>query len=244
MKALLLLFSILFTIGAIGNHFSIKKHPANKKIAWKKYFIYLIIVLINTSVFASSQFYLKLTYIFIIGFICTKELLSACYPKKLWGLLTTAFLLLVAALISFMYYDADTMIILYLIVLIFDGFSQIGGQLFGKKPIVKTISPNKTIGGFIIGAISAYAIVMLFQYNQLKATFDIQYYSIFFLITLIGAFCGDIGASYIKRKANIKDFATYIPGHGGVLDRMDSWLGALITISISFIIKKIVDGLV
>jgi phosphatidate cytidylyltransferase len=244
MKALLLLYMLLFTIGAIGNHFSIMKQPANKKMAWEKYFTYLIIVLINTAIFASSNIYLKLAYIFIIGFTCTKELLAACYPKKLWYLFATAWLLIVFALTSFIYYDSATIITLYLIVLIFDGFSQIGGQLFGKKQLVKTISPNKTIGGFIIGAICAYIIVLLFQYYNLGVVFDILFSSIFFLLVLLGAFLGDLSASYIKRKSGIKDFAKYIPAHGGVLDRMDSWLGAIITISLSFIIKKILDGLV
>jgi phosphatidate cytidylyltransferase len=237
MKQLLLLYTVLFVIGAVGNYFSILKHQASSKKAWTKYFIYLIVVLVNTIIFSYSNYYFKLAYILILTSFSIKELWQACKPKKLWLLFILACISLSLALFSFMNQISEVLISTYVTVLVFDGFSQIGGQLFGKKKLVKHISPNKTIGGLIIGGSSALLCFLIFHYAQSISDFKFIYYFSFCCCSILGGFLGDLGASYIKRRTAIKDFASYIPAHGGVLDRMDSYLGALITVGIFLLFK-------
>jgi phosphatidate cytidylyltransferase len=109
---------------------------------------------------------------------------------------------------------------LILIPMINDIFAYLIGRKFGKTKMCKTISPNKTwegsIGGGVIGSIVSLLFYQLFVSN---ITFKI------ILITLILSVTGQVGdliMSKIKRENNIKDFSNIMPGHGGVLDRLDS----------------------
>lgn len=119
----------------------------------------------------------------------------------------------------------DKIIILYLIsiVCINDIFAYLIGKLIGKHKFSK-ISPNKTIEGTIagnlFGIIGGTAFFLIFVNNQINLIYLI-------VVTLILSLSGQIGDllfSKIKRENNIKDFSNLIPGHGGVLDRLDSLL--------------------
>lgn len=94
------------------------------------------------------------------------------------------------------------------------------GTLFGKQKIVKRISPNKTWQGLLGGvAISVALSIVLGSYLRLAGV------SVLILLGLalsIGGFVGDILLSAAKRFLGIKDFSNLIPGHGGMLDRVDS----------------------
>lgn len=93
------------------------------------------------------------------------------------------------------------------------------GKIFGKHKIIPKISPNKTWEGFIGGIISTtiigYFLCFLTPLNVNQVVF------VSFMIAVSG-FIGDIVMSSIKRDIGVKDMATTIPGHGGVLDRIDS----------------------
>jgi phosphatidate cytidylyltransferase len=93
------------------------------------------------------------------------------------------------------------------------------GKIFGKRKIIPKVSPNKTWEGFIGGVISTtiigYSLGFLTPLNVNQVVF------VSFMIAISGFF-GDIVMSSIKRDIGVKDMATTIPGHGGVLDRIDS----------------------
>lgn len=100
-----------------------------------------------------------------------------------------------------------------------DVFQFVWGKLFGRNKIIEKISPNKTWEGFIGGIISTvvigYFLRFLTPLNGIEAIF------VSLTIALSG-FVGDIILSAIKRDAGLKDTGSTIPGHGGVLDRIDS----------------------
>ena len=104
---------------------------------------------------------------------------------------------------------------------VFDSFSLIGGKIVGGKKLLPVISPNKTFSGLISGFIFLliYSITFMYIFRKID-------YSIIILTILIGiiAFIGDTLESYLKRFLNIKDFGNIMPGHGGLLDRMDSFI--------------------
>ena len=124
-------------------------------------------------------------------------------------------------LFLFFSFNAQLKLIMFIILL---GciFSDIGGYLFGKTfggPKLTNISPNKTIAGsvgsLLISATTVFGLFFIF--------FGIYSLNILFvgLITSLACQIGDLFFSYLKRKAKFKDFGKYLPGHGGVLDRLD-----------------------
>ena len=111
--------------------------------------------------------------------------------------------------------------------------SDIGGYIFGKliggRKLTK-ISPNKTISGSIGSFIfSIIPISYFFFYETINQTFEFNYFSLCFLFLLISLICqiGDLFISYFKRKSNVKDTGNILPGHGGLLDRIDGILFAV-----------------
>ena len=117
--------------------------------------------------------------------------------------------------------------------------SDVGGYIFGKtlggKKFTK-ISPNKTYSG-ILGSFMFSIIVGSFFYFKFDEFLILnQNFVIFiFVISLISQL-GDLSISYIKRRAKIKDTGSILPGHGGVLDRID---GILLAMPIGIILLSI-----
>lgn len=93
------------------------------------------------------------------------------------------------------------------------------GKSMGRRPIVPKISPNKTLEGLLGAMVSTALLALLMRF---LTPFDIyQALLVGALISLIG-FMGDVVVSMIKRDVGIKDSSNLIPGHGGILDRVDS----------------------
>ena len=109
-------------------------------------------------------------------------------------------------------------------------FSDIGGYIIGKtiggKKLTK-ISPNKTISG-CAGSL-LFSTIPVFIFNIYKSyEYPISFYIIILtLLTSITCQIGDLLISYFKRKAKVKDTGSLLPGHGGVLDRLDGILLAM-----------------
>jgi phosphatidate cytidylyltransferase len=117
-------------------------------------------------------------------------------------------------------------------------FTDIGGYAFGKiiggKKLSK-ISPNKTISGMVGSFIfSAVPLIIVLNYNYLDLEFNLTNIMFCLLISLISQL-GDLFISLIKRKAKIKDTGNLLPGHGGVLDRVD---GIIFAVPFSYFLLK------
>lgn len=93
------------------------------------------------------------------------------------------------------------------------------GRKFGKRPLAPTISPNKTVEGSIGGAIGAAIIALPFALLNPDTSFLAL--SVTALATGLLGQVGDLFESLLKRKAQVKDSGDLIPGHGGILDRVD-----------------------
>jgi phosphatidate cytidylyltransferase len=99
------------------------------------------------------------------------------------------------------------------------------GKNLGRHKLAPTVSPNKTVEGFIGGFIGTFIVALIFKVFWLK---DAPLYHLAVISILIGLFgqLGDLVESLWKRSLGIKDSSSIIPGHGGVLDRFDSLLFA------------------
>ena len=105
-----------------------------------------------------------------------------------------------------------------------DTFAYLIGKKFGKHKLSK-ISPKKSIEGAVAGTVGATVIALLYTL-AMNNIYNFEYSYIFILIsTIVLSIIGQIGdfaASSIKRYVNVKDYSNLIPGHGGMLDRIDS----------------------
>ena len=127
---------------------------------------------------------------------------------------------------------------LYIISICF--FTDIGGYMFGKivggKKLSK-ISPNKTISGTIGSFIfSIFPLLINLKLNYLDLEFNFNNLIFCLFISLVSQL-GDLFVSFIKRKAEIKDTGNLLPGHGGVLDRLD---GIIFAVPFSYLLIKLI----
>lgn len=107
-----------------------------------------------------------------------------------------------------------------------DIFALLGGKLIGKHKLSK-ISPNKTKEGCIVGTLLCIVISTTYYVTFITNEYLVKTIIISLILSIVGII-GDLFFSLIKRENNIKDFSNIIPGHGGVLDRLDSIIFVLI----------------
>ena len=138
-----------------------------------------------------------------------------------------AFILIVTAILCLYLYELERSLILIAVMIsvVTDAFAFFAGKVLGRNKIFPIISPNKTLEGTIGGVVSSVVInsltiTLIFQ-NSLK-TLDVIMLSLMVFICAVAAVFGDLLISSIKRQANLKDTGSLIPGHGGLLDRIDS----------------------
>ncbi|OQY00412.1 MAG: phosphatidate cytidylyltransferase [Desulfobacteraceae bacterium 4572_130] len=110
------------------------------------------------------------------------------------------------------------------------------GTFFGKKPLLPNISPNKTIEGAIGGIVASLIAGLIFSSIFIPEIFIINRI-IFILIACIAGQIGDLFESALKRAGKIKDSGNILPGHGGILDRLD---GLIFALPITYFFKYLV----
>ncbi|MBR1717945.1 MAG: phosphatidate cytidylyltransferase [Bacilli bacterium] len=125
---------------------------------------------------------------------------------------------------------------LFIITIITDTYAYIMGRLIGRRKLLEEISPNKTWEGMLSGTLLGTLLASVFYITVLNSQANIAliiFVTLF--LSIIGQF-GDLVFSAIKRYFGIKDFSNIMPGHGGILDRLDSiifvMLGFIFFISI------------
>ncbi len=217
----------------------------------KRVFTSLVLILI---LFVCLNFnkYLWLLLIITASIICFFEFNNIA--KKIWkrkktiiylsNILSSIFLIFVIFSSYELYTSGSKLDIIFILLVCI--FSDIGGYVVGKlvggKKLTK-ISPKKTISGsigsFIFSLLPIIMFLILQEYTK-DASYKMQFsfINIIFLTLFLSFVCqvGDLIISFFKRKAKIKDTGSLLPGHGGLLDRID---GLIFVLPISMIVLKI-----
>ena len=181
----------------------------------ENYFFYLLLVIIITlAIFETLKLKVKKIKIFIF------------------------FLLIIFTLSALQIYNLNNGKYVIIFILLLSWLSDIGGYVFGKfigGKKIKIISPNKTYSGFV----GSFLFVQSFGFYVKSLNISFINETVlnfhFLLICTLVVISGDMLFSYFKRRCDIKDFSNFLPGHGGLLDRIDG----LILLTIFVYIAKL-----
>ncbi len=180
---------------------------------------------------------LYLFYIFILSLMVVELMDMIKIAKKktfiqlyLFICVLTVFLFVLS--ISSLGNMSLTVIEIIMIIWIFDTFCYLGGKAFNGKKLMPSISKGKTFNGLYSGFTATLVIASLYYlyfYN------DLLMVPIKVIPIIILSFLGDLIVSVLKRSVNIKDTGNIMPGHGGIIDRMDSFVFVFFFFGIYFL---------
>ena len=181
-----------------------------------------------------SNYLLFMIYIFFNAVVLYEiQLMKVDDEKK-------KLLIIYMALITFIFFifilikitavmTAIDLIEIIIAIWLFDTFSFLGGKIIGGKKLIPSISSGKTQSGLLVGITAT--LFSFYIYSIIVNDFSLKYL-LFISIIIFFAFLGDVIASIIKRTSSIKDSGSIMPGHGGLLDRLDSFIGVFFFIGI------------
>ncbi len=184
----------------------------------------VLIIIFLSCLFISSYTWLFL--LIIVSLISLFELINL--SRKIW---TDKLIIFIFSIISFIYllffivitfrarawYDFEGILFIVSICILSDVGGYIVGKSIGGKKLTK-ISPNKTISGTIGSFLFSLLPLIFISQNFIKIEFVTI---IWILIISLTCQLGDLFISYLKRLAKVKDTGSFLPGHGGILDRID-----------------------
>lgn len=134
--------------------------------------------------------------------------------------LSSAFIFLVLIADFYTNYNPNILLGSFILIWINDSFAYLVGKNFGKQKLFPRISPKKTVEGFLGGLF--FACVASYFIARYSYTLGFTYWLILAIIISVFGTLGDLIESKFKRQANVKDSGVIMPGHGGLLDRLDS----------------------
>ncbi|MGC6429973.1 MAG: phosphatidate cytidylyltransferase [Jejuia sp.] len=158
--------------------------------------------------------------LFLIRDLFSKKMIPLFHTKRF--IITTFYLssgfvfsILIASIFS-----PKILLGCFILVWVNDSFAYLIGKNFGRQKLFEKISPKKTVEGFLGGLL--FACITSYFISHFTNTLNFTYWLyLSILITIFGTF-GDLIESKFKRQANVKDSGNIMPGHGGLLDRLDS----------------------
>ena len=170
--------------------------------------------------------------VLILGFVVSMFVLIA-YGKNNFVLEAIPSIYISSAVISslFLYnrYGLAVLLFLFVITISTDTCAYFTGSYLGGKKLMPSLSPNKTISGAIGGIIGSFIfsclyLLILFILGYSDTILNLHLFAVISVVLSILSQCGDLFESYCKRICEVKDSGTLISGHGGLLDRFDSFI--------------------
>jgi phosphatidate cytidylyltransferase len=151
-----------------------------------------------------------------------KKISSNPLIKVFYGLFLITPMLL--STMSIFVTNKNILLVIILMIWIADIGAYFSGKRFGRIKIVKNISPGKTLEGFLGGFLTNVIFILFLHIYGFLNIFDAMLLAV--LVSTLSLY-GDIYESFLKRMAKMKDSSNLIPGHGGFLDRMDSFCSTI-----------------
>lgn len=210
---------------------------SNNIIKRGSYGLLFMILMWFCTCFSNISFHILYIVIFVI---CIQEMFHLTKDKnRILGSIYVLIPMIIIHLFDYNNgYNNSLLLFIYILTWTFDTFAYIIGIKIGKHKIFPFISPNKSWEGFFGGwSLTIIACIVTIEFTELTTILeDINLYLIAIILPFT-ATLGDFIESYFKRQAGVKDSGTFIPGHGGMLDRVDA---LMITIPVIYIYIKLI----
>lgn len=237
--------SYIILIGVFGLLciWEFSKMVALKNFAAYLFFPFVLFLLMKRQESFATDLVLGITLLsslFLIYQLFTNKQISYQNERSKLGLTIRYVIFSMCFLIMLPFYENSfhpyLMISILSIIWVNDSFAFLVGKNFGKHKLFPSVSPKKTIEGLLGGLIFALLTGLLISKFYLDFSL-VNWLVIAVIVALVGTI-GDLVESKFKRQANIKDSGNIMPGHGGILDRLDSLLFAapFVYLYINFII--------
>lgn len=199
---------------------------------WQKllYIFLIILAMIGSNRIPQGGFIVialgALWWLFVVVWILKMRNAAKLSQLPSWSILLIGFLVLIPCWQAILWLALDRALLFYMLILIWvcDSAAYFVGRFRGKRKLAVTISPNKTFEGLYAGLIIAVLVSIIAAFilttpHELRISWILPA-----LPLLTAAIAGDLFESAIKRMQGLKDSSGLLPGHGGVLDRIDSLL--------------------
>lgn len=216
-----------FALGAAGMWLGSRNASGDEsRRRWRKFVMFFLIVHGLVACAAVGRWPIVGLAVVMLGFVAV-ELAGAWRqigdprPWRVWLMFGLA---VVGVVHGVLHATPGQVLFIFLGVAACDGFSQVVGQYLGRTPLAPLVSPGKTVEGFVGGLAGSITVAVLLR--------DLVPMPVGGAV-IAGAglagtgLAGDLAASWVKRRAGMKDFGSRLPGQGGVLDRFDSFIAAL-----------------
>ena len=195
--------------------------------------VYVAIMWMGTS-YSEPSFHILFSVILVV---CLYEMWKLRKGKTK----ILAFIYVLTPLLLVHLYSQKVILFIFILTWTFDTFAYLFGVRFGKTKIMPSVSPKKSwegfAGGFIFTIIATFILINI-GFLPKNGSY-LNFYSVAFFLPFT-ATLGDFIESHFKRQAGVKDSGNFIPGHGGMLDRMDAFMITIPAIMISlFLISTI-----
>lgn len=214
------IFIYLTALIAFKEYLSVKKLP--KLVKFLSYILLFILFIFETKLSLDYKMLSYFILIFLIPIIYYHDNKLYNFNDSIYVIIGIFIIYLTAVnIIELRQNNLFILIYLLLVTVVTDSYAYIVGYLIGKHKLIPKISPNKTIEGLVGGLLGGTFVSVIFYVIFIN---NLNIYALTFQtmqLSLIGQM-GDLVFSSLKREYKIKDFSNFIPGHGGVLDRIDS----------------------
>ena len=225
--ALILIFGLITLLEF--NRLIKQKNPFSYLIFILFFFIFGLldlIIKIPSGINELSQI-IHVISLFVLLFLTRDLFSSKSLPKLLTNryinttfYISCGFIFLILISLNSGSFSSNTIVGTFVLIWINDSFAYLIGSNFGRQKLFESVSPKKTVEGFLGGVFfSAVGSYFIFKCTN---NLDFSNWLIISVITSVFGTIGDLIESKYKRQANVKDSGNLMPGHGGLLDRLDS----------------------
>jgi phosphatidate cytidylyltransferase len=232
-------FVVVLSMLGMKEYLDIKEEKKQLPILMKL-LSYLFIPLILLCVSVDSKLVMNIDFRIITGLFLVLLLPVVIYhDRKIYSINDACYLFFgvmflgIAMSLFNTYYFINKFLLLYLVLIttMTDSFALFTGMLVGRHKLLEVISPKKTWEGLVGGAVFGTFISTAFYVTVIDPHISVLLVAaITLFLSIVGQF-GDLFFSAIKRYFGKKDFSNLIPGHGGILDRLDSLIFLLLAFS-------------